>query len=247
MHVPPLYAHRLGRAYGPDSSWPALARSLAGGVLGLETDVCLTADGRLALLHEPYLPLGTTLDGWAHERTADEIAAGRILDGAGRATGHCPLLLDDLLDAVPAKTTLQLEVKSHADAGLARRTAEAVCARLRRAPRSGPVEVLSFHTAACEAAAAGGLPARLVVWAEHAPIALVRWARRRGVGGICVEHFLLSHALVGVLRRAGLSVTTGTVNDPALLRRVAGFGPDAVTTDRPLELAEEAAALAEAA
>jgi glycerophosphoryl diester phosphodiesterase len=35
------------------------------------------------------------------------------------------------------------------------------------------------------------------------------------------------------LRRAGLSVTTGTVNDPALLARVLRFGPDAVTTDAP--------------
>ena len=33
---------------------------------GLETDVCLTADGRLVLLHDPLLTLGTTLDGWAH-------------------------------------------------------------------------------------------------------------------------------------------------------------------------------------
>lgn len=247
MHVPPLYAHRLGRAYGPDSSWPALSRSLAAGVSGLETDVCLTADGRLALLHEPYLPLGTMLEGWAHERTAAEIAAGRLLDVAGTPSEHRPLLLDELLDAVPAGTMLQLEVKAHADAGLARRTAEAVCQRLDRPPRRGPVEVLSFHTAACEAAAARGLPARLVAWAEHAPTALARWARRHGVGGICVEHFLLSHGLVGVLRRAGLSVTTGTVNDPALLQRVAGFGPDAITTDRPVELAAELAARADAA
>ena len=113
MEVPPLYAHRLGRAYGPDSSWPALSRSLAAGVSGLETDVCLTADGRLALLHEPYLPLGTTLEGWAHERTAAEIAAGRLLDVAGTPSEHRPLLLDELLDAVPAGTMLQLEVKAH--------------------------------------------------------------------------------------------------------------------------------------
>ncbi len=33
------------------------------GVDGLETDVCLTADGALVLLHDPYLPLGTDLKG----------------------------------------------------------------------------------------------------------------------------------------------------------------------------------------
>ena len=38
---------------------------------------------------------------------------------------------------------------------------------------------------------------------------------------------------MAALRRGGLSVTTGTVNDRALLDRVLRFGPDAVTTDVP--------------
>jgi hypothetical protein len=45
---------------------------------------------------------------------------------------------------------------------------------------------------------------------------------------LCVEHFMLSAPLVAALRRGGLSVTTGTVND-----RVLRFGPDALTTDVP--------------
>ena len=44
---------------------------------------------------------------------------------------------------------------------------------------------------------------------------------------------MLSRPLVAALRRGGLSVTTGTVNDAALLRRVAALGVDAVTTDDP--------------
>lgn len=49
--LPPLYAHRLGRHYGPDSSAAALRHTLTGPVEGLETDVCLTSDDRLVLLH----------------------------------------------------------------------------------------------------------------------------------------------------------------------------------------------------
>ncbi len=45
--LPPLYAHRLGRDAGPDSSPAALAATLAAGADGLETDVCLTADAEL--------------------------------------------------------------------------------------------------------------------------------------------------------------------------------------------------------
>ena len=80
--LPPLYVHRLGRAYGPDSSAAALCGALAAGVDGLESDVCLTADGALVLLHDPYLPLGTDLEGFAHERIARELRAR----GCGTAT-----------------------------------------------------------------------------------------------------------------------------------------------------------------
>ena len=48
MRAAAVYAHRLGRAYGPDSSAAALRGALAAGVDGLETDVCLTADGALS-------------------------------------------------------------------------------------------------------------------------------------------------------------------------------------------------------
>ena len=78
---------------------------------------------------------------------------------------------------------------------------------------------------------------------RHAPAALVRWARRDGVGGVCVEHFLLSwRRSCEALRRAGLSVTTGTLNEPALLDRVLPLRPDAVTSDRPHALREAAGA-----
>lgn len=218
--VLPLYAHRLGRAYGPDNSATALAGALAAGVEGLEADVCLSADGELVLLHDPWLPLATELEGFAHERS------GRELRGAGL------LALDDLLAAAPRAVGLQLEVKAHADPVLARRTVDVLAARL-RGVRGRRFEVLSFTATACERAAALGLPARLVIWADYAPAALARWAHRTGVGGVCVEHFLLSASLVAALRRGGLSVTTGTVNEPALFDRVLRFAPDAVTTDAP--------------
>src|SRR4051794_23978026 len=126
----PLIAHRCGRAYGPDSSRRALRAALAGGPLGgVETDVCLTRDGALACLHDAYLPLGTTLTGWANERSVADVLAGRLLDGEGRATAERPLLVDEVLDLVPPGFTVQLDVKAHADAALARRVRRTLSAR----------------------------------------------------------------------------------------------------------------------
>jgi glycerophosphoryl diester phosphodiesterase len=239
--LPPLYAHRLGRAYGPDSSAAALRGALAAGVDGLESDVCRTADGALVLLHDPYLPLGTDLEGFAHERTARELRRARLRDREDRLTAETPLFVGDLLAVAPRDVVLQLEVKAHADPTLAGRTVDALAERLRGRTRGQRIEVLSFTAAACARAAELGCPARLVVWADYTPAALVRWARRHGVSGVCVEHFLLTPALMGALRAGGLSVTTGTLNEPALLDRILPLRPDAVTSDRPHTLREAAA------
>jgi glycerophosphoryl diester phosphodiesterase len=237
--LPELYAHRLGRAYGPDSSLAALQGALAGPLDGLETDVCLTADGGLVLLHDPLLALNTTLEGWAHQRTGAEIRSSYIRDALGQPTAEHPLELEDLLAAVPPEIVLQLEVKAHADRDLAVRTAEAICGRLRREPTRHRIEVISFHSDACALAAARGFRSRLVVWADYAPEALATWAVGRGIAGVSVEHFLLNERLVGILRLAGLSINTGTVNRVELLARVAELGPDGVCTDRPHELRAE--------
>jgi glycerophosphoryl diester phosphodiesterase len=234
--LPPLYAHRLGRDSGPDSSRSALQATLAGPVDGLETDACLTADGRLALLHDPWLSTGTTLRGWAHRTAWSDFRHARLRDRDGAPTNETPMLLDELLDDAPGHLTVQVEVKAHGDPGLARATAAAVCRVAGARPDRGRVEVLSFHTAACEEAVRHGMPARLVAWADYAPAALGRWAGLAGVRGVCIEHFLLHPGLVDRLRSDGLSVTTGTVNDAALAARAAALGVDAITTDRPAAL-----------
>jgi glycerophosphoryl diester phosphodiesterase len=247
MALPPLYAHRLGREPGPDSSRAALAATLAGPVDGLETDVCLTADGQLALLHDPWLGTGTTLTGWAHQTDWSDLRLARLRDRHGIPTSETPMLLEELLARTPAELPVQLEVKSHGDPELARATAAAVCRVAHARQERRALEVLSFHSTACEQAARQELPARLVVWADYAPAALVAWAERTGVGGVCIEHFLLHQALVTRLQDDGLSVTTGTINDAALARRAAALGVEAITTDCPALLYHELAEVALAA
>ena len=233
---PALYAHRLGRAYGPDSSRAALSRTLKQPVDGLETDCCLTADERLVLLHDPLLEIGTTLSGWAHRRTAAQLRDARLRNRDGTPSDERPLLLDELLELVPAEITLQLEIKAHADADLALRTTAAVCRRLRDDPTRERVELISFWADACALAARLGFRARLLLIADYCVAELAAWAQRAGLSGVGVEHGLLSRALLQALREAGLGVGAFTVNHPAILEAIARFEPDAVTSDAPHEL-----------
>ena len=245
--LPPLYAHRLGREPGPDSSRAALQATLAGPVDGLESDACLTADGRLVLLHDPWLSSATTLRGWAHQTQWRELRHARLRDRDAAPSSQTPMLLDELLDTAPSGLVVQVEVKAYGDPALARATAAAVCQIAGRRADRGRVELLSFHTTACEEAVRHGLAARLVAWADYTPAALARWAKRSGVRGVCIEHFLLHPGLVDRLRTDGLSVTTGTVNDAELAARAAALGVDAITTDRPAALHRELAATSLAA
>jgi hypothetical protein len=139
-----------------------------------------------------------------------------------------------VLELAPAGATLQLEVKAHADPALARRTARALCERLRDHAARERTEVISFWSGVRELAAELGVRARLVVIADYRIHALAAWGRRVGLHGLCVGHFLLSRALVATLPAAGLSVTTGTVNHAAMLEPLLPLGLDAVTSDSPL-------------
>lgn len=242
---PRIYAHRLGRDGGPDSSASALRHTLDGPADGLETDVCLTADGELVLLHDPWLALGTTATGWAHQaKWAGDLEHARLRDRDGDPTDERILRLDDVLDLAPSWMTLQFDVKVHGDPGIAAATARAVARRLRERGADERAEVISFHSTACAAAAELGQRTRLIVWADHDLPALVRWARGHGVQGVCVEHFLLHSALVATLAEGGLSVATGTVNDPDLARRVTRLGVEAITSDVPAAIAGEVEAAA---
>jgi len=185
--------------------------------------------------------------GWAHQTVWSDLRHTCLRDRDGAPTNETPMLLDELLDDAPGDLRVQVEVKAHGDPELARATAAAVCRVVGRLSDRGRVEVLSFHTIACEETVRHGMPARLVAWADYAPAALANWAARAGVGGVCIEHFLLHAALVERLRLGGLSITTGTVNDAALAARAAALGVDAITTDRPAALHHELATMPQAA
>jgi glycerophosphoryl diester phosphodiesterase len=198
-------------------------------------------------VHDPWLSSSTTLCGWAHQTVWRDLRNASLRDRDATPTDETPMLLDELLDDAPRDLPVQVEVKAHGDPELARATAAAVCRVMGARADRDRVEVLSFHTLACEEAARHGMPARLVAWADYTPAALARWAARAGVGGVCIEHFLLHSALVERLRLGGLSVTSGTVNEARLAARAAVLGVDAITTDRPAALHRELAAMSLAA
>jgi hypothetical protein len=88
--------------------------------------------------------------------------------------------LRELLEVIPVDLPLQLDVKAYADPARARRTSQRCCDIAEELGRSDQVEISSFFTAACEAAALRGFWVRLVAWADYDPSAMTRWAVEHG-------------------------------------------------------------------
>jgi glycerophosphoryl diester phosphodiesterase len=237
----PIYAHRLGAAYGPESSRAALQGSLERGVDGLESDVVLSADDEVFALHDPILSISTDLEGWAHETSTAELREARIRGEAGEPSEEHPMTLRELFDAIPPDLPIQLDVKAYADHELARRTAERACELAIEHGTAGRVEVLSFFTTACVAAARLGVRARMVAWSDYAPATLVEWVSERGFVGVAMEGFILDQRITRSLHEAGLSISVGAVNTPQQLERLLPLAPDVLVSDRPYELTAELA------
>ena len=169
--VIPLYAHRLGRAYGPDNSRAALAGDAVRGrrrpgVRRLPDRGRRAGAAARPVAADRHRPRG--LGARAHGRRA-----------APRATFRwrgADCFVDELLAVAPRDLLLQFDVKFHADPELATRTVEALAAVLDRAA-ARRVEVLSFASAACAARRL----ARAAGAARH--LGRLRAAGARALGG----------------------------------------------------------------
>jgi glycerophosphoryl diester phosphodiesterase len=231
---PAIYAHRFGGQLGPESSRAALQRSLSGPVDGFEADVVLSADGEVLACHDPLLQLSTAdLSGWAHQYPAAVLTRAHLLDGQGGPSDQSPLLLRQVLEIIPSDLPLQLDIKAYADIELAQRTAEACCQTSAEVGRASQIEVISFFTPACEAAVAHGARARLVLWADYDPQALVKWVLDRGIGGLSLEGFILNQEFRDTAREAGLSISIGAVNTAEQLDRLLPLEPEIIVSDTP--------------
>jgi glycerophosphoryl diester phosphodiesterase len=92
------FAHRGGRAHGPDNTLPTFAKALADGATALETDAWVTADGYVVLDHD-----GLHRAGRPDQRPITEIRRAELAD-------HIPTLAD-LYDSCGVDYDLAVDIK----------------------------------------------------------------------------------------------------------------------------------------
>ena len=244
---PLVYAHRGGAALRPENTFEAFDNGLALGADGLEFDVRLARDGAVVVHHDPTLERTTNGKGLIGACSADELRgfdagywfkptdAGH--DFPFRGSGICVPLLADVLVRYPGIPMI-IELKQSLRE-LAQRTIDHV----RAARALDRVALGSFSWRALRAARA--YEPRIATGAsrEETRLALYRswigWPvrspsyREFQVPETSGRTRIVSRRFLRHAHRAGLPVKVWTVNDADDIRRLIGWGVDAIITDRP--------------
>lgn len=232
-----IIAHRGASHDAPENTLAAARLAWTEGADALELDIRLTADDRLAVVHDedtrrvagvPLVVKTTTMTNltpldvglWKNERYAGE---------------KIPVL-DEMLATVPDGKRVFIEIKGGSEIVpfLARCLAHV---RL----ESRQIVVISFDLAAATAAKKT-LPHVSTAWildcgevARHRRFdQIIGQCRAEGLDGLDLEATCpIDAAVVRQIHRAGLKLFVWTVDDPALARRLAKAGVDGVATNRP--------------
>ena len=229
----PLIAHRGASAVAPENTIPAVERAAALGARWIETDVRLTADGGLVMVHDATLERTTSGTGPVARTPLEEI---RALDAgawfapafAGTRVPELPEFLAAVLDC---GLSLQLEFKE--TAGREEELVAAVVAVLEaRWPLGSRGLFLTSFSERCTRLAAAALPA---VPRAHA----VEFVPRDPVARLAEARCQILHSQAEVttpedcarLTAAGLEWAVATVNDAQTARRFLAAGATSILTD----------------
>ena len=201
-----------------ENTLDAFARARALGADGVELDVRLTADGGLAVHHDPVI------DG-----------VGAICElGTAALPDDVPLLAEALETCAGMVVNIEIKNQPH-EPGFdpQDRASGMVVALVESMGRTGSVVVSSFWSGALAAVRSAGsaVPTGLLVVSSFDPLASIAAAADLGCAAVHLPVGLVDGPTVATAHAAGLEVAAWTVADGATLAAVLGAGVDTVITD----------------
>jgi glycerophosphoryl diester phosphodiesterase len=236
-------AHRGGALLWPENSLTAYRNAIALGVDLLETDVHLTADGEVVVLHDPTLDRTTTGRGAVRDARLADLGPLRLRAADGAPTAEPIPTLGQVLDLVAGAPGVGLLLEIKVDAarqrypGIEDRTLALVRARglLERTP------IMAFQPETVRRVRELEPAARTVLLVSRgrtereraAPAEAVRLTQAAGAAWLGINHRLLDADVIAAARRAGIGVAAWTANEEADIRRVLDLGVNVVISDRP--------------
>ncbi|MCY1282622.1 Glycerophosphodiester phosphodiesterase, cytoplasmic [compost metagenome] len=227
-----IYGHRGAKGEAPENTLASFQRCLEHGVRRCELDLHLSRDGELMVIHDPTLKRTTGQRGKVAEHDAGELVQYDARHGGPGWQRPCPIpRLAELFEKCPFEHW-QLEVKS-ASRDRAARTALAIQELANEYGVTDKVTVTSSSREVLRAL--NHLTPQLArgLVAEYAWLDPLKVADSYGCELLALNWTLCTPERLLKAQKQGLHVSVWTVNEPALMRRLADFGVDSLITDFP--------------
>ncbi|HET7875859.1 MAG TPA: glycerophosphodiester phosphodiesterase family protein [Methylomirabilota bacterium] len=228
---PLVIAHRGASADAPENTIAAFELALEQGADAIELDVHLSRDNHPVVIHDFTLERTTDGSGPVRERSAREL---KRLDAGGwhgsRFRGQRVQMLHEVLERFRDRTRLWIELKGGSE--LYPGIEERVVSLLEIYDALDRALVQSFDRAALGRIRELNREVRLGALVAQGPLEPAM-AARTGVHAMCPGVDLLTEEGAAAIRAAGLSCYVWTVNEPAQVDRLVGWGVNGIITDRP--------------
>ncbi|MGY4824338.1 glycerophosphodiester phosphodiesterase [Stutzerimonas chloritidismutans] len=227
-----IYGHRGAKGEAPENTLVSFEQCLQHGVRRCELDLHLSRDGELMVIHDPTLKRTTGRRGKVVQHDADELVNYDAREGGPGWKTPCPIpRLSELFEKCDFEHW-QLEVKSASRV----RAARTVMAIKELAEQHRLLDRITVTSSSREVLRALN---RLAPQISRGLVAEYNWldplkvARQYGCSLLALKWSLCTPERLEKARKQGLHVSVWTVNEPALMRRLADFGVDSLITDYP--------------
>lgn len=216
-----LIAHRGAPRLLPENTVPSFAKAVELGATAIELDVHLTADGKLAVLHDETVDRTTNGVGRVADITLDDIQRLKIEGGFKIPS------LDEVLDwAASSSVYLHVEIK----AAPALKPAVELLMKRNFVERAA---ISSFWHRAVQQVKAICPAMRTGVLYSAAPVQNTQLAIDAGADALHPHHTYVTEDLVREARARKLGVVTWTVDTAGEMERLWRLGVDEVVTNVP--------------
>jgi len=218
-----IVGHRGAAAYEPENTLRGFQRGLEMGVAGMELDVQLTQDGRLAVIHDATVD--RTTNGRGRVRDFSLAALQKLDAGKGE---HIPGL-EEVVDLVQGRAYLLVELKQP----------EAAPALLRFCQERRlfeDVRVISFWHPVTKTLKEQEPRLQTGVLMVGCPADPGGLARAALADTLVLNYQYVNQELVDAAHRQGLQVSAWNIDAPEILKPYLEMNLDAICTNRPGEI-----------
>ncbi len=227
MSVRPLViAHRGASAYRPENTFPAYELAIEMRADMIEIDLHTTRDDAVVVAHDAELE---RLGGEGEIADVELSVLQRFDAGAGERVPT----LDAVLDRFGAAIPFNLELKRGVERSY-RGMEAAAAAAVRARGLLEPTLFSSFYDPVLARLRDAEAAARIALLVSRRyPADMIQRARALAAEAINPEDPLVTRDLIGAAHDAGLAVYVFTVDDPARMEQLLGWGADGLFTNRP--------------